>query len=453
MRKKISNTRMTIRLSLLSLLMLFKVNTIAQTDLLQSGPMVGYSTMKEVMLWVQTKNPALVHFEYWNKSDAKTRYKTEQLKTEKSTAFVARLLADQLEPGCKYEYQLFINNKLIRRPYALQFETQALWQWRTDAPDFSFATGSCAFINEEKYDRTGKPYGGEYHIFEDIYKKQPQFFLWLGDNVYLREADWNSVTGIHHRYTHTRSTPEMQAMLGSMHHYAIWDDHDYGPNDSDRSYHLKKETLKTFKNFFANPNYIFDEGTTGTFQWADCDFFLTDNRYWRTPNNRSDIVDHDILGEEQMQWLLDALVNSRAPFKFVVMGGQFISPLKRYEKHANIAPKERSRLIRAIEQLRIEGVVFISGDVHITELSKLNVDGAYPLYDITVSPLTSGIAGKGAEENPTQVPGTLVRERNYALMNVSGKRGERVLKISIYNSNGDEVWIKEILASELRFDR
>lgn len=435
------------------LIVVCSISVYAQQKLLQSGPMVGYSTMKEVLLWAQTSEPANVHFEYWKVNEVNKRYITEQVTTSKSDAFVARCIADDLEPGQNYGYELFINKQLVKRPYKLQFETQALWQWRTDAPDFSFGTGSCAFINEEKYDRAGKPYGGDYQIFEDIYKKQPQFFLWLGDNVYLREADWNSVTGIHHRYTHTRSTPEMQAMLGSMHHYAIWDDHDYGPNDSDRSYHLKKETLKTFKNFFANPNYVFDEGVTGTFQWADCDFFLTDNRYWRTPNNRSDIVDHDILGEVQMQWLLDALSNSRAPFKFVVMGGQFISPLKRYEKHINYAPKERMDLIRAIERLKIEGVVFISGDVHITELSKLEIDGAYPLYDLTVSPLTSGIAGKGAEDNPTQVEGTLVRERNYAHMKVSGKRGERALIMTIYNSNGKEVWTKEIHSSELTFKK
>lgn len=34
----------------------------AQENFLQSGPMVGYSTMKEVLLWVQTNKPANVHF-------------------------------------------------------------------------------------------------------------------------------------------------------------------------------------------------------------------------------------------------------------------------------------------------------------------------------------------------------------------------------------------------------
>ncbi len=340
---------------------------------------------------------------------------------------MARAIADQLEPGNQYVYMLYINDTKVERPYKLKFESQALWLWRTDAPDFSFATGSGTYINEARYDRPGKPYGGDYQIFEDIYKKAPNFMLWLGDNVYLREADWNSKTGILHRYTHTRSASELQAMFGSMHHYAIWDDHDFGPNDSDRSFHLKRETLKTFKLFFANPNYIFDEGTTGFFQWADCDFFLLDNRYWRTPNKRDDIETPQFLGNEQIEWLIDRLVNSFAPFKFVVIGGQFLNPLEEHERFANYAPEERLRIINAIKKLKINGVVFITGDVHHTELSKLDIENGYPLYDITVSPLTSGVYGVGAEKNPLQVEGTLIKKRSYAQIKVHGSKEKRAL--------------------------
>lgn len=423
----------------------------AQENFLQSGPMVGYSTMKEVLLWVQTNESANVYFEYWNIKSPEIKYKTDEVSTSKENAFVARAIADQLEPSNQYEYALFINQLEVKRPYNLKFESQALWLWRTDAPDFSFATGSGTYINEKKYDRPGKPYGGDYQIFEDIYAKAPNFMLWLGDNVYLREADWHSKTGILHRYTHTRSNPEMQSLLGSMHHYAIWDDHDYGPNDSDRSYHLKRETEKTFKLFFANPNYIFDEGTTGFFQWADCDFFLLDNRYWRTPNKRSDLEIRQFLGDKQIEWLLDALVNSFATFKFVVIGGQFLNPLEQHERFANYAPEERSRIINAIKKLKINGVVFITGDVHHTELSKLEIEDGYPLYDITISPLTSGAYGVGAEENPLQVKGTLTKKRSYAHIKIQGSKEERALEINVYDSNGEKQWTKEIKAKDLTF--
>ena len=440
------------KLALLLLTALISLSIQAQEDLLQSGPMVGYSTMKEVLLWVQTTQEAEVYFEYWAYQNNQIIYQTDKVRSSKSQAYVVHLLADQLEPGIQYEYALFINGKKIERPYKLQFESQPIWKWRSDAPDFSFATGSGAYISEKKYDRPGKPYGGDYQIFEDIHQRNPNFMLWLGDNVYLRESDWNSKTGILYRNTHTRSTPEMQAMLANMHHYAIWDDHDFGPNDSDRSYPLKRESEQAFKLFFPAPNYIFKEGTTGYFQWADCDFFMMDNRFLRTPNNRNDIERHQILGERQIEWLLDALVNSHATFKFVVMGGEFLNPTKSYERYANNAPQERQIIIEALERIKVKGVIFLTGDVHYTELSKLVLKGGYPLYDLTISPLTSTANTHKLANNPLQVEGSLVTKRNYAHLEVSGTRKQRALNISIYDSNGQLQWKKTIKAGDLVFE-
>ena len=269
---------------------------IAQENLLKSGPMVAYSTMKEVMLWAQTSQESKVHFEYWSINSPQEKFKTNSVLTLKENGFIAKAIADQLEPGNQYKYNLFINDNLIERNYPLEFQSQPIWKWRHDAPNYSFAIGSCAYINESKYDRPGTPYGSNYQIFKSINETDPDFMVLLGDNVYLREADWNSKTGIIHRYSHTRATKDMQAMLGNMHNYANWDDHDYGPNNSDRSYHLKKVTEQVFKDFFPSPKYIFSEGITSFTQWADADFFLLDNRFWRTPNNRLDI-NREILGE------------------------------------------------------------------------------------------------------------------------------------------------------------
>lgn len=429
----------------------FALKLQAQSDLLQSGPMLGYSTMKEALLWVQTKQAASVYFKYWNTKSPKVMNQTKTVFTSSDNAFVAHILADKLEPSQKYEYELYINRKKINLSYPLHFESQTLWKWRGDAPDFSFATGSCAYINESQYDRPGTPYGSNYQIFNQIYNAKPNFMLWLGDNLYLREADWNSTTGIQHRYTHAHSLPELQPVWGSMHHYFIWDDHDYGTDNSDRSFWMKKTTNKIFKTFYPNPNYIFEEGITGFFDWADCDFFLLDNRYWRSPDNRTDLENPTILGEAQLQWLIDALSYSKASFKFVAMGGQFLNPLKKGETYSNIAPKEKQYIIDKIQELKIEGVIFLTGDVHHTELSKLDLPNAYPLYDLTVSPFTSGVAGRGAEDNPLQVNGTLIKEHNFAKIEVFGTLKERTLRINILNSNGELKWSNEIKAADLKF--
>ena len=63
-----------IRLALISCLIF---TPLYAQDLINSGPMVGYSTMQEVLLWVQTSENAKVHFEYYENENPATRFKTD----------------------------------------------------------------------------------------------------------------------------------------------------------------------------------------------------------------------------------------------------------------------------------------------------------------------------------------------------------------------------------------
>ncbi|WP_435578193.1 alkaline phosphatase D family protein [Gilvibacter sp.] len=437
----------------LTVFFIFSPAQLAQ-DLLQSGPMVGYSTMREVMLWAQTTEEAEVHFEYYEQGNPKVRFKTEQVETQKSTAYVAQIIADQVLPGKNYNYELYINNKRVKRDYPMTFQSQELWQWRTDPPEVNFAIGSCNYVNEARFDRPGKPYGSEYEIFTAIHEQKPDFMIWLGDNTYLREADWNSRTGFLHRYTHTRSLAEMQPLLASTHHYATWDDHDFGPNNSDGSYSLKETATEVFKLFWANPNYDVtgEGGITGTFQWADLEFFLLDNRYHRT-SNRNYTEDRQMLGKEQIDWLINALASSRAPFKFIVIGGQVLSTEAWFENHATFAD-ERHYLIKKIRDARIEGVVFLDGDRHHTILSKQQENqSVYPLYDLTCSSLTAGANNSKEVLNTNGIEDTFVGQHNFGLLNVSGPRTDRVLTITIRDKDGQPLWTREIKAQDLKYKR
>ena len=69
-------------------------------------------------------------------------------------------------------------------------------------------------------------------ILDAMVAKRPDAMVWMGDNFYYREPDWNTRTGMIYRNTHTRSYPGLQPFLASTHHYATWDDHDYGRNDA-----------------------------------------------------------------------------------------------------------------------------------------------------------------------------------------------------------------------------
>ncbi|MEO1211885.1 MAG: alkaline phosphatase D family protein [Bacteroidota bacterium] len=429
---------------LFSLCLIFHLTGFSQglppTDnVLVAGPMVGYCEMREVMLWVQTNGTAIVQIEY-SAGEGSPTYRTPAYQTRQDQAFTAHLVADQVQPGTTYSYKLFINGKEVQRPYDLVFQTPPLWQWRSEPPEITIALGSCTYINDEAFDRPGKPYGGDYRIFESIHQKNPDLMLWLGDNTYLREPDWNSATGIVHRYTHTRQVEEMQALLASTANYAIWDDHDYGPNDSDYTYWGKNMTAKAFQLFWGNPSYGIPGvgGITSSFEWGDAQFFMLDDRYFRDPNRKKS-APRSILGEKQLDWFLDALISSKAKFKFVMIGGQVVNDAAVFENYANVSPAERSRILNTIVEEEIKNVIFLTGDRHHSELSLFEKNGI-KIYDITSSPLTSGSHDASDEPNTLRVKGSHIGIRNFATLTLSGKRTERKAELKFFDTDGKELW-------------
>ncbi len=422
----------------------------AQGGLLRAGPMLGYSQMREVALWVQTTSAARVQIAYWSSGDPDRRQVTEPVDTDRQRAFTATLTAELLEPGTRYEYEVLIDGSPVQLPYPTRFQTQTLWQWRTDPPAATIAVASCFYVNEPAYDRPPPPYGAEFQILDHLTARAPEAMLWLGDNTYLREVDWHSRSGILHRYTHTRSYPGLQPLLASTHHYAIWDDHDYGPNNSDRAYWAKGLTREAFELFWPNPSHGIPglPGIATTFEWADALFVLLDNRTNRSPNDRI-TGKRTILGERQLQWLIDTLAASRAPFKFVAMGGQFLNPYDGFETYASF-PQERDRILRLLQQEDIPGVIFLTGDRHRTEMSRLDRRGSYPLYEFTISPLTAGPFQGELEPNTLRVDGTLVQNRNFALLHIEGPRTDRVLTVTVIDKDGVERWSRELRARDLR---
>jgi alkaline phosphatase D len=329
-----------------------------------------------------------------------------------------------------------------------------MWRFRTDPPDFRAAVGSCAYINDAPYDRPGEPYGGGYQIFRSIAAAHPDFMVWLGDDVYYREGDLGSEAGMRRRWAHDRAIPELQPLLGAVHHYAMWDDHDYGPNDSDRTFRDRETSLRIFRDYWANPTYGTPEapGVYTRFSWGDVELFLLDDRSFRAPDDMPAGPEKRMFGAAQMRWLEESLVGSEATFKIVAGGSQLWNPMTLFEAFGKY-PDEQRELIEFLRRTKVPGVVFLSGDRHFTELLVRREPGLYPLYELTSSPLTSGPAEiRDAEKaNPARVPGTLVTGvRNFSLIEVSGKPGERVLTLRTLDADGKELWKHDIRESELK---
>lgn len=412
--------------------------------------MHGFADQSSMTLWVQTGRAARVTVELAPDADPGKRRRVDGA-TRAEDDFAAALRLAGLDPGTRYRYTVLVDGKPAAEPG--RFATQPLWQFRTDPPAFSVAFGSCFYLND-RFDRPGPPWGAEFRILDAIAARSPDLMLWLGDNVYFREPEWTSAEGMSARYRAYRALPELRALARATSHVAIWDDHDYGPNDADASFTMKGAALEVFRRYWPNPAHGLPgvPGVFGMVTYGDVDFFLLDNRFHRFPNRYPPTAEKAMFGRAQLEWLKQALVYSRAPFKVVVAGGQLWNKANRFEAFHNY-PAEQSALAEWLLGQRIQGMVFLSGDRHIGGLWRIERPGTYPLYEFTSSPLTAGpVANPSQEErdNPDLVPGTLIAQRNFGMLRVSGPRTERVLTLEAYAADGARLWQRSIPAAELR---
>ncbi|MBK6628478.1 MAG: alkaline phosphatase family protein [Flavobacteriales bacterium] len=409
-----------------------------------NGPMPGHSDHLEATIWLQCRQACRAQLAYWPIDRPDSVLLSRELVSDPDRAHALEFRMDQVTPGTTYGYRVLVAGRVVDEGADLRFRTQPLWKWRTDPPPFTLAVGSCAYINEPAYDRPGKPYGDGYPVFNAIAAQRPDLMLWLGDNIYLREPDWGTWSGFLHRYTHSRSEPALQRLLRATHHYATWDDHDFGPNDADGSFVNAGMARSAFDLFWPNPGSGVPgapDGITTAFSHADADFFLMDDRTYRVPPDlRTDSA--TLLGRGQLDWLVRALKYSDATFKFVAVGGQVLSTAPDFENYATF-PRERRELLDRIDREGITGVVFLTGDRHFTELSRMDLPDGRWILDLTASPLTSGTYGP-TSSNALQVEGTLLQERGFCTLNVSGPKGQRILTIQAFDTQGAEKWSRSI---------
>ncbi len=435
-----------------------------------SGPMVGHTELRTSTIWMhfsnEVKTASIIFYKKGTTNKATSVFKINDGLFKTATA-----LLYNLEPATTYTYEVFTDNKKEKVATG-EITTQTLWQHRDKNPGvlpvFSFLTGSCAYINQPVYDRPGKPYGNDSSIFETMAKEKADFMLWLGDNWYTREVDYYSEWGLHNRPAHERAMPIYKTFLKAMPHYAIWDDHDYGWNDADKSYPLKEISREVFKKFWCNPSYgQNNEGIYTKTTWNDVEIFMLDDRWFRSNDEMKDSIDgkpnaeKTFYGSQQLNWFKNALLQSNAnpniTFKIIATGSQVLNPMSPYDCFRHYSA-EYYELMNFIKENNINGVVFLTGDRHHSEVIKVDRNGTYPLYDITASPLTSGSHkwSKEEKDNPYRVVG-IENMQNYTKITFTGERKNRQMLVEFFDPKGVKqtewsIGIKQLLSPKEKQD-
>lgn len=388
-----------------------------------AGPMAGHYTDTTALFWI-----AYPH---------KSKPVAEEIKAllvEKHSSWVGEILEVRIDSVLPYPNADFYHvscHRAIPLAKAESFERE-----------LSFLVGSCAF----QYPTwTGKRRKRN-EIFNTMTKTEGEFMIWLGDNVYYLFGQWNSLKKMAKKNLKVRSRAPIDAFIQYRPNYALWDDHDFGPNNSDSRFKNKHLTTQMFKHTWLNPHYGIDSsnnnGVTMQFSKADAEFFCIDTRSF------SRLDSGVIIGQPQMEWLKAKLLASRANFKFLAIGAQILTddPMG---VHMGKCEAERKELLDFISDNDIKGVIIISGDRHFAELAQWKREGKYTLQEVTTSPLTSFIDERGSK-NSHRKAGTFVPDQNFARFTLRGQGAARECFIELIDRTGNLWWSHTILLSELQ---
>ncbi len=244
-------------------------------------------------------------------------------------------------------------------------------------------------------------------IWQSILAQDPQLFLFLGDNIYADTRDMQVM-----RDKYARQTDNYAAIRNQCEVLAIWDDHDYGENDTDVNYPEKENSRDLFLQFWGDDiNNTRRRTNDGIYHSAyygpdhqRIQVLMPDLRFHRDPaekvgalENASRLIrnmgpyavldeDRSQLSDQQWQWL-EAQLSQPAKLRIIASSLQFLADYTGWEAWAQY-PGDRQRMINLIKKTKAEGVLFISGDTHWGEISRQAMNAPYPLYDVTSSGLT-----------------------------------------------------------------
>ncbi len=330
------------------------------SDGLSRSPIVGIIQNNQVPILVKGTTPGNVRIEYHEINSSISKF-SEWGSLSYGDDLTTNLILNEINYNAEYTYRV-----MFADGSSSEWFTFSTFPQQSQPGEFSFVFSACF---RDKW--------VPHNIFDYISTLSPTFVALLGDQIY---ADYDGDINIGPpnsvvpalRGKYARNFDEhFQAMSSKIPIVAIWDDHDYGQDNSDSTYRYKEETKKVFKESLPiYPFQVEDEGIYYQFKIADVDIFVLDTRWYRSPMDEDDNEDKTMLGEEQLEWLLNNLKLSTAPFKIIFSsvsmndyGGDTSTGRDGFDSWMGYK-FERNKILSFIQENQIYGVMVFSGDQH-----------------------------------------------------------------------------------------
>ncbi|ETV82577.1 hypothetical protein H257_05172 [Aphanomyces astaci] len=238
---------------------------------------------------------------------------------------------------------------------------------------YTFAFSSCA-------DEDSDP-----EVFDEIASHDPLFFIHMGD-LHYANLDVNDVAAFRGAYESMFASPAGTAMLAMELPMAyMWDDHDFGPDNSDGTALGRPASLQAYREYVPHYPLVRPDDPLDTIQQAftigRVRFLVTDLRSQRTPNDAPDIPSKTILGLDQKQWFKDQLQAATTSEDVGLVVWVNTMPWIDDERKWGHFTHEQNDLVAFFATLDLTSIplVIVSGDAHMLAVD----DGSHSLGNIT----------------------------------------------------------------------
>ncbi len=297
---------------------------------------------------------------------------------------------------------------------------------RQPSPDLTLsrvAFGSCSFSNRPQ------------PLWDPILATDPQLWVWMGDNIY---GDSENVQILRAKYRAASENEGYRRLVARVPVVGTWDDHDYGLGNGGKEYPSRIGSQGALLDFLGEPRGSprrRQEGVYASYTFGSppkqVRVILLDVRYHRDPPG----PEGDILGDAQWKWLEGELRRSNAQVHLIGSGFQVLPVDHRFEKWADF-PLARARLLRLIADSRVPGVILLSGDRHLGEISMLETEPLeYPLFEVTSSGMTHFVTRPDGEPNRFRT-GPLFTGLNFGVVEIEWENPTPLIRLQIRGEDG-----------------
>jgi phosphodiesterase/alkaline phosphatase D-like protein len=260
---------------------------------------------------------------------------------------VARFDVDGLVAGRTYHYAVEVNGTL---------DLATVGSFRVPSASHTFGFASCSDTHSD------------HPIFTTIGANAPDFFVHLGD-LHYRDIAENEPRLFREGYDAVLSSSVQGRLWRNLPIAYIWDDHDFGPNDSDTLSPSKLAAYRVYREYvphqpLASPT---GEGIYQSFVVGRVRYVLTDARSKRSPKGTTSNPGRVVLGATQEAWFEQQLLAAQAAGQAICWANSkpWVAPARDRADDWGGYAVERTRLATFIAQHGLAPRMFIiSGDMH-----------------------------------------------------------------------------------------